>query len=264
MEFSEPQWAGLSAHAAEKGIVFLSSPFSLAAVEMLDRINVPAWKIGAGEVSNSPLLDAVAETGKPVLLSTGMSPWSEIDGAVSRLREHEVPLAVLQCTSAYPCPPERVGLNVLGELRRRYDCPVGLSDHSGTIFASLAAATQGANIIEAHVTFSRECFGPDVPASLTSSELALLREGVRFIETAMSNPVDKDAMADGMADLRAIFNKSVVAAEDLPAGHRLRREDLAFKKPGTGISAAQWQRLVGRIVKHDLNAEHFFADDDLQ
>lgn len=280
MEFTEPQWAELSAHTTEQGLVFLSSPFSLAAVELLERLDVPAWKIGAGEVSNSPMLDAVAATGKPVLLSTGMSPWSEIDAAVGRLRGgarlacreedrraaclHETPLAVLQCTTAYPCPPGQVGLNILGELKTRYACPVGLSDHSGTIYAALAAATLGANIIEVHITLSRECFGPDVPASVTTAELAILREGVRFIESALSNPVDKDALAGGMAELRATFGKSVVAAASLPAGHRLRREDLAFKKPAGGVPAAQWERLVGRVVKHDLDSNHFFADDDFE
>ncbi len=264
MEFTEPQWDELSVHAARQGLIFLSSPFSLAAVELLTRLDIPAWKIGAGEVSNAPLLDAVAATGKPVLLSTGMSPWSEIDAAVERIKDNSTPVAVLQCTSAYPCPPEQVGLNVLAELQARYDCPVGLSDHSGTIYAALAAATLGANIIEVHVTLSRECFGPDVPASVTTAELALLRGGVRFIESALANPVDKDALADGMADLRARFGKSIVAAAELPAGHRLRREDLAFKKPAAGIPAAQWQRLVGRIVKHDLQADQFFVDDDFQ
>src|SRR5207253_2594547 len=116
--------------------------------------------IASGEVGNLPLLDRVAATGKPVILSTGMSPLAEIDAAVDRLQHR--PLAVLQCASAYPCPPELVGLNVMQHLRERYGCAVGLSDHSGTIFPAIAAATLGADVIEVHVTLSREMFGPDV------------------------------------------------------------------------------------------------------
>lgn len=266
MEFTPAQWAGLADHARkkEKELVFLSSPFSLAAVELLQHLDVSAWKIAAGELGSLPMLDAIAESGKPLLLSTGMAAWQEIDAVVSRLQKKDVPLALLQCTTAYPCPPEQLGLNVLQQLRKRYGYPVGLSDHSGKIYAGLAAATLGANILEVHVTFSRECFGPDVPASLTTAELAQLVEGVRFIERAMDHPVDKDSLAAKFGELRRTFGKSVVAARSLDAGRRLAREDLAFKKPGTGLASAQWERLLGRVLKRDVPADHFFNEDDLE
>src|SRR5205085_289216 len=153
MEFPEPAWAELKAHAEERGLWFLSSPFSRAAVDLLERVGVAAWKIASGETGSGDLIDAVLETGRPVLLSTGMSGWSEIDAAVARIVDRGAPLALLQCTSAYPCPPERVGVNVLAEFRRRYGVSVGLSDHSGKIFPGLAAATLGAEVVEVHVTF---------------------------------------------------------------------------------------------------------------
>jgi N,N'-diacetyllegionaminate synthase len=264
MEFTADQWRGLASHAADLGLIFLSSPFSLEAVDLLERLDLQAWKIGAGEVSNLPLLDRVARTGKPVILSSGMSGWSEIDRAVDCVRQAGAPLAVLQCTTAYPCPPEMLGLNVLDQLRERYHCRVGLSDHSGTIYAGLAAASLGAKILEVHVTFSRQSFGPDVPASITMPELRTLVDGTRFIERALESPVDKDRVSEGMGDLRRAFNKSIVAARDLPAGHVLHSDDLRFKKPGTGIPAARAVEFAGRRLKRRVAADALLAEDDLE
>lgn len=264
MEFTEAQWTGLAAHAAERGLDFLSSPFSFEAVDLLERVGVPAWKIGAGEITNTPMLERMARTRKPVLLSSGMTTWAELDAAVTCVRGHGAAVAVLQCTSAYPCPPEQLGLNVIAELRQRYDCPVGLSDHSGTIYAGLAAATLGANLIEVHVAFSRECFGPDVVASITTTELRQLVEGVRFIEQAIANPIDKEEMAKELAPLREMFTKSIVARRDLPAGATLRAEDLTVKKPGTGIPASRLNEIIGRALRVAVKADQLIRESDLQ
>jgi N,N'-diacetyllegionaminate synthase len=264
MEFTETQWQGLAEHVAERGLVFLSSAFSLEAVELLERLHMSAWKVGAGEISNLPMLEQMARTGKPVLLSSGMASWAELDAAVACVRAHDAPVAVFQCTTAYPCPPEKLGLNVLAELRERYGCPVGLSDHSGTIYAGLAAATLGAQLVEVHVTFSRECFGPDVPASLTTAELRQLVDGVRFIERAQAHPVNKEAMAAELAELKRTFGKSIVTARNLPAGHQLTLADLAFKKPGTGISAARVHNVLKRTLKHALPANELLSEDDFE
>lgn len=263
MEFTEEQWRGLKQHASERDLIFLSSPFSNEAVEMLERVGVPAWKIASGEVGNAPMFERIVQTQKPVLLSTGMSPWEEIDQAAARVREADLPLLVFQCTSAYPTPPDKVGLNVLQTLRSRYDCPVGLSDHSGTIYPGLAAAVLGVDMIEVHVTFSREMFGPDVPASLTTDELRQLVEGVRFVEGMLSNSVDKDAVALEMAPLRETFFKSVVATVDIPQGTVLEPQHLTIKKPGTGIPADQLESLIGRRVKRAISRDELLGEDDL-
>jgi len=264
MEFTPEQWSGLARHALERGLVFLSSPFSLEAVDLLERIGVPAWKIGAGEVANLPLLEYLARTRKPVILSSGMSDWSEMDRAIECVRKANVPYAVLQCTTAYPCPPEHLGLNVIAELRQRYGCAVGLSDHSGTIYAGLAAAALGAKMIEVHVAFSRECFGPDVVASITTSELRQLADGVRFIETSLSHPVNKDEVAQTMGGLRRAFGKSIVAARNLPAGHVIGPGDLLFKKPGTGVPAARAEVISGMRLRRAVSADALLAEDDLE
>lgn len=263
MEFTEPQWLGLAEHAREKGLAFLSAPFSIAAVELLERVGVPAWKVGSGETSNTPMLELLARTKKPVLLSSGMSDWGELDRAVQVVRDGGAPVGLYQCTTAYPCPPDRIGLNVLAELRERYRCPVGLSDHSGTIFAGLAAVTLGASMLEVHITFSRGCFGPDVPASVTLEELAELVRGARFIEQAL-RPVDKVAAAAEMEELRRLFTKSVVTVRELPAGHALSRTDLDLRKPGTGWPAARIDELVGRRLARAVPALHLVALADLE
>ncbi len=263
MEFTEDQWLGLAAHAKEKGLDFISSPFSFEAIELLERVGVPAWKIGSGEVNNLPFIERLGKTGVPVLVSSGMSTWAELDAAVNCVRSHKAPVAVFQCTSAYPCPPEQVGLNVLGQLRERYHCPVGLSDHSASIYSGLAAATLGADMIEVHVTFSRESFGPDVPASITTSELKQLVQGVRFIEQILAHPVNKEEMAKDLSELRLIFGKSIVAARDLAAGSILAIEDLAFKKPGTGIPANELETIIGKRLVRALKADDLLAVSDL-
>lgn len=264
MEFSEPQWAALRAHATERGLKFLSSPFSREAVDLLSRVGVHAWKIASGELATPDLFEGIAETGLPVYLSTGMSTLAEVDDAVARVKSRNLALTVMQCTSAYPCGPERVGLNLLEEYRRRYCTPVGLSDHSGTIFPGLAAATLGAAVLEVHVTLSREMFGPDVAASVTTTELRQLVDGVRFIETMMARPVDKDAMAGELGTVRALFTKSVVARADLPPGTVLQPTHLIAKKPGSGIPASRIGQLTGRRVKRHVAADALLSEDDLE
>jgi len=260
--FSRDQWRELRDHADMAGLVFSSSPFSTPAVALLDEIDVDFFKVASGEITNTPMLDAIAETGRPVVISTGMSPWREVDAAVDRLRDR-VPLAVLQCTSEYPCPPERIGLNIIEELRKRYLLPVGLSDHSGTIFPSLAAATVQIAVLEVHLTLSRRMFGPDVPASLTTEELTTVVEGVRYIERAVASPVQKDHLVDGFTNLRNSFMRSPVTTRALDAGHRLTEADIALKKPATGLPSDALPQLIGRKLARALPADHQLSMGDL-
>lgn len=263
MEFTEEQWIGLKRHADESGLIFLSSPFSFEAVDLLNRIGTAAWKIPSGETANVPMLDHMISTGLPIILSTGMSPLSEVDFAVNRVKERDVPLAILQCTTAYPCPPEKVGINMIAFFKRRYDCSVGLSDHSGTIYPGLAAAAIGIQVLEVHLTLSREMFGPDVPASITTDELRQLVKGIRFIEKMMANPVDKEAMAQDAKELRNMFTKSIVARRNIEAGTILTHNDVTLKKPGTGIPAAHLPKIVGRRLKRSIVADTLISDEDL-
>ena len=263
MEFTEEQWRGLKDHAEERGLLFLSSPFSLEAFELLDRVGVAAWKVASGEINNTPVLDAILGNGLPIILSTGMSPLHEVDAAVQRVKQSGLPLAVLQCTSMYPCPAEQVGLNVIEEFRRRYDCAVGLSDHSAVIYPGLAAATLGIQVLEVHVTLNRRMFGPDVIASLTPEELSQLVAGVKYIEKMRSHPVDKTCPSDTVTPLRGIFMKSVVAARDLEAGTLLSAEHLTTKKPGSGLPAGRIPALIGRRLRRSVSRDALLSEDDL-
>jgi len=263
MEFTPEQWAGLKRHCDEAGVIFLSTPFSLRAVDWLQKLETPAWKMASGEINNHALLEACGATGRPVLLSSGMSSFGELEAAVAVLAESKSPVALLQCTTQYPCPPEAIGLNVLAELEQRHGCPTGLSDHSGEIYAGLAAVTLGAKLLEVHATFSKQMFGPDVAASLTLEQISTLLQGIRCVEAMLAAPVDKDAVAVEMEPLRRLFNKSVVLARDLARGTVLEREHLALKKPGTGIPAREIERVIGKKLRRELPADHLLSEEDL-
>ena len=263
MEFTESQWIELKRHADERGLLFLSSPFSVEAVELLERVGVTAWKIASGEIGGSRMFERMAATKLPVLLSTGMSTLQEIDQAVNQIKSRGLPLVVLQCTTAYPCPPEKVGLNLIPFFRDRYETTVGLSDHSGTIFPGLAAATLGVSVLEVHVTMSRDMYGPDVSSSVTVSELKQLVEGVRFIERMKANPIDKDCLAAELQPLRRLFGKSIVARMDLPAGTVLKEEHLTVKKPGHGLSEDKLGLVLNRKLRVALPADALVLEEHL-
>ena len=264
LEFSKDQWARLKEHAEARGLLFLSSPFSIQAFELLSEIGVSVWKIASGEVNNSPLLRHIIDTGNPVILSSGMSDWNELDKAVALICGAGNTFAVLQCTSEYPCPPEKTGLNVLEVLHDRYHCPTGLSDHSGNIFAGLAAAALGAEVLEIHVTLSREMFGPDVPSSITTGELRQLVDGVRSIEKMLANPVRKEVVAAELAPLRQIFTKSIYSSSYLPAGTILNPEHLQLKKPGKGIPAEELPNLIGKKLRRNLQPDELLLLEDFE
>jgi N,N'-diacetyllegionaminate synthase len=259
--FTAQQWKELRSVCEANGIAFLSSPFSLEAVDLLEEVGVGAYKIPSGEVTNWPLLERVAATGKPALLSSGMSSWRELDGAVDILRSSG-PLTIMQCTTAYPCPPERVGLNVITEMRSRYDVPVGFSDHTTGMAAAFAAAALGADVIEKHLTFSRLMYGSDAANAMEPEDFRRLAEGLREIWAMRAAPVDKNDLAP-YRDMKRIFEKSIVTARPLRAGHIIARGDLAFKKPGDGISASRYAEVLGKRAARDLPDEHKLSAADL-
>lgn len=260
--FEKSQWLELAAHAREAGLIFLSSPFSEEAVEWLIECEVPAWKVASGELTNHPMIRRMAQTGKPILISSGLSSWRELDETIQVAFNSKAAVGVFQCTTAYPCPPEQWGLNVLAEMKSRYGCPVGLSDHSGTIVPGIAAVALGASMLEFHVAFSRSQFGPDSRASLTFEDTAELVAGVKQLDVALISPINKDEQAENLCHLHKLFTKSITAARSFVAGHRIKREDLAFKKPGTGISAKCLDMVIGRTLRVDVAADHFFSESD--
>lgn len=264
MEFKDFEWARLHKMARKQGLMFLSSPFSIEAVDLLERVGVEQWKIASGEIGTFPMLKRILKTKKPVILSTGMSPYKEIDKTVRLFRGNGIPVTVLQATSRYPCPFEQVGLNVMLEFRNRYGCPVGLSDHSGTIYPALAAAALGASIIEVHVNIHTGRNNLDASSSLTLADLRRLVEGVRAIEKMLSHPVDKDRQAAALKDMRLLFTKSIVARMDLRAGTVIRETMLNFKKPGTGLSCGEVRRIVKKKLRRAIRKDELILMKDVQ
>lgn len=262
--FTAEQWRELAAHAKELGVVFLSSPFSVEAVELLAGLGVNLWKVPSGELRSRDLFEAMLARGGHFLISSGMSPWQEIDETVALLRSRKAEFTLMQCTTRYPTPLGDVGLNVLEEMRNRYHCPVGLSDHSGTLFPALAAMARGAAVIETHVTFDRRMFGPDVPASLTFDELSFLTRARDAFAEMDANPVDKDALAQSLASVREIFGRSLAPSRALSAGTQLAEGMLVAKKPGGGIPVDAAPDLLGRRLVRDVVPERILSWDDLE
>lgn len=260
--FSPEQWRELKAHCQERGVEFLSSPFSIEAVELLEQVGVARYKIPSGEVTNLPYLEVIAQTGKSVLLSSGMSSWAELDEAVNTILRYHDRLTVLQCTSEYPCPYEQVGLNAMLEMGERYKLLVGLSDHTLTIYASLAAVTLGASVIERHLTFSRLMYGSDARHSLEPDEFADLVRGIRAIETMLASKADKDDIAR-FATMKATFEKSVVSLMDIPAGVLITEAMIGVKKPGTGIPARRFVDVLGKRARRQIPKDTLIREEDL-
>jgi N,N'-diacetyllegionaminate synthase len=262
--FTLEQHKLLFAHSQSKGVEFFSSPFSHAAIELLEQVGVKTYKVPSGEVTNLPYLVRLAQTGKRLILSSGMSTWEELDLAVKTLKENGCgQLVILQCTSEYPCPPEQAGLNIMAEISQRYNCPVGFSDHTIGTAVPVTAAVMGATFIEKHFTLSKKMYGPDAKNSATPEEFAQLVRDIRAVELLKSHPVNKDAKANSLKHMKVTFEKSIVAARDLPVGHVLTEADLAYKKPGDGISSRHWKETIGKKITRAVEADHKFAPGDL-
>ncbi|SDS01383.1 N-acetylneuraminate synthase family protein [Gramella sp. MAR_2010_147] len=263
MQFTPEEWKILKDRCAEKKVEFLASPFSNKAVDLLEELGVERYKIGSGEVNNFLLLEKIANTGKPVILSSGMSSFSELDSTVEFLKERKVPYSILQCTTAYPTQPEQYGLNVIPELRERYKVEVGYSDHSAKKETCIAATTLGAEILEFHAVFSRKSFGPDATSSLEIDEITELVSSVRNISKALMNPVDKSDNRE-YEKLKSIFEKSLAVNKNLRKGHILKFEDMEAKKPkDKGIDAKEFREVMGKKLKNNLNKWDFLKEKDI-
>ena len=263
MEFSLSQWRDIKAHCDEVGLEFISSAFSNAAVDLLEEIGVQRYKVGSGEVNNLLLLEKIALTNKPVILSSGMSSFEELDRSVEFLLSRGIDVSVLQCTTAYPTFPSEWGLNVISVLRDRYGVDIGFSDHSGDIYASLAATALGAKILEFHVVFDKRMFGPDTESSLSIDEVAKVVEGVHSIATSLDYPVDKQDNSK-FDEFKYIFEKSLAVNKNLSVGHKLTLDDLESKKPkGYGIDASCYQDIIGKKLTRDMIQWDFINEEDV-
>jgi len=254
LEMTPAQQASLAAAAARRGLVFFSSVFDEGSVDALAALGVALFKVPSGEITNVPLLRRVADKGKPIILSTGMSTMQEVATAVDAIRDAgDPPLALLHCVSAYPAPAGETNLRAMDTLREAFGLPVGLSDHTVGIAVSVAAVARGACIIEKHFTADRSLPGPDHRASLSPPELRALVDAIRTVEAALGDG-EKGPTASEV-DTRRVARKSLVAARAIASGETLTPELLRIKRPGTGISPAELSRALGRKVRRDLAAD---------
>lgn len=255
VSFSFEEWQGIYKHCADRKIICLNTPLSVKAVEWMDRLGTLAYKVGSGEVETPDIFEAIAKTKKPILLSSGMSSYKMVERAVNWMSGKRLDFALFQCTTKYPTPLEEIGLNVMHEFKERFNCPVGLSDHSANLNVPLLAMAQGADLLEMHVTFSPKAFGPDAIGSLTLDQFSELVKIRKQWQSILNSPVDKDKVAENMGAMLQKFSKSVALRQDFSAGTVLTRDMLTFKKPGTGIPPSEVDDLVGLTLSKDAKAD---------
>ena len=263
MEFNLEEWIGLKSHCDDLGLEFISSPFSCAAVDLLEKVGVNKYKIGSGEISNRLMIDKIGSLNKDVILSSGLSSFNEIERAVNWLKlKGNNKVSILQCTTSYPTKPEEWGLNVIQDLKHKFKVPIGYSDHSGDINCGIAAYILGAEIFEFHCIFDKEMFGPDSRSSLNLKEIKRLKKSIDILNLALNNPIDKSLKGD--VTLKKIFGKSLCVNKKLKSGDIICYEDLESKKPAEkGISAESYQDVIGKKLLIDLNKWDFINQKDL-
>lgn len=238
-------------YAKEKGILFLSSPFDLESIDLLERLGLEIFKIPSGEITNYPYLVKIASLRKKIILSTGMANLSEIEDALEVLQKHGAKdITVLHCNTEYPTPMEDVNLSAMLTIRDAFKVPVGYSDHTEGIEIPIAAVAIGAKVIEKHFTLDKLMEGPDHRASLEPKELQAMVAAIRNIEQAMGN--GKKTPSDSEKKNKAVVRKSIVAARDIREGELLTEENLTVKRPAGGLSPMRWREVLSQVAKRDF------------
>lgn len=255
--------AALKTYVEDLGMIFISTPFSRAACDFLETLDVPAYKIGSGEADNLPLIRHIASKGKPVIMSTGMQTIETIRASVRILEDSGVDYALLECTNLYPSPPEIVSLQGVTDLRAAFpNAVVGFSDHSIGPEMALASVALGACILERHFTDTRYRKGPDISCSMDPSELRHLIDRSREIHTALHNPKQRTPAEE---DVYRFARASVVADKDLPAGHIITESDIWARRPGSGeIAGFDFDKVVGRTLKVAVTRNRQLKWDDFE
>ena len=251
LELSEQAHLKLFAYCRQRGIVFLSSPFDEASADFLYELGVPAFKIGSGELTNLPLLEHIACKKRPIVLSTGMAGLREVETAVRAIRRAgNDQIVLLHCVTQYPADPSTVNLRAMETMRKKFNVPVGFSDHTRGIEAAIGAAALGAAVIEKHFTLDRKMPGPDQRASLEPRELAAMVYAIRIVQVALGDGRKKPQAAE--LKVAAVARKSLVAARAIRKGARLQKADIAIKRPGTGLPPSQSRAVLGRVAKANI------------
>lgn len=244
----------LMAYANERGVMFLSSAFDLESIDLLVDLGLELFKVPSGEITNLPYLRKIAQTGKPVVLSTGMSTLADIEMALEVLRENgATDITVLHCNTEYPTPMKDVNLTAMNGIRDAFKVPVGYSDHTLGIEIPTAAVALGAVMIEKHFTLDKTMEGPDHKASLEPAELKAMVDAIRNLEVALGDGVKR--LSESEKKNVGIARKSLVAKTDIAAGDVFSEDNLTIKRPGTGLSPMEWDNVIGTKALKDYAAD---------
>jgi sialic acid synthase SpsE len=259
-------WKEIKNYCDQKGILFFSTTMSRGAAQLLNEVGIQLWKVGSGDILDFVMLDHLASTKKPIILSSGMSTLEELDQAISFLKKRSAETALLHCVSRYPCPPEALALGTIPFLKKRYDIPIGFSDHSIGIDSALAAVALGATIIEKHFSLARDLWGADHKVSMTPAELKALVQGIREIEASPAKAEEylgkesakralgkaAKVLQEEEAVFRPIFRKALMAGMALPAGAVIAAEHLYAMRPqvyAKGLPSEKYEEVLGRKTK---------------
>lgn len=254
LELTEDMHRELQAYCLERNIMFLSTPFDLESIKYLDKAGIEIMKIPSGEITNYPYLVKMAETGKPIILSTGMSELNEVERAVEILRQNGAKdITVLHCNTEYPTPFADVNLKVMLTIKDKLKLKVGYSDHTMGIEVPIAAVAMGANVIEKHFTLDKNMDGPDHKASLEPQELKAMVSAIRNIEKAMGNGIKSPSCSEKKNI--SIIRKSIVAKKPICKGEIFTEDNLTVKRPGNGISPMCWNDLMGKMASKDFEID---------
>jgi len=253
----------LKAYAKKKGIIFFSTPFSISDARRLIALGIPVIKVGSSDTNNIPQLRVIAASKLPIILSTGMSDLAEIQRSVKAIRKAgDDKIVVLQCTTQYPAEDKNINLRAMRVMREALQVPIGYSDHTSGIEVSLAAVALGACVIEKHITLDRGLPGPDHFASLEPAEFKALVRGIRRVEKALGLP--RKVITRDEKVIARVARKSIVAARPLAKGVRIKESDMAYKRPGTGLSPADADKLVGKSMRRAIAKDEQFSRSHIQ
>jgi len=256
MEFTKSQWIALKKYTESKGLIFLCTPFSEFAVDLLDSIGVIGWKIGSAEASQKWLIDKIIQTGKPIIFSTGMSQIDDIDLIYSNLKEHNVKFAILHCMSMYPTPLDKIGIHNIREYSERYEVPIGLSDHSGVIWPSIYAIVNNAKIIEVHIKLNNLAFGPDTTSSLSVLQIKEIVEARDAFYIMENSRINEYKLSADLSNNQKIFSRSIALDANYKKGTKIEKGMILMKKPGTGISEKDITNIIGKTLSKDYDCHY--------
>lgn len=256
LELSFRDFTYLKSYCDKAGIVFLSTPFDLESINFLNSIDIPFWKIASGEITNLPFLVKIAETRKPVIMSTGMCEVNEIEKALTVLKSNGTHgIKLLHCNTEYPTPFSDVNLRAMVFMHKHFNVEVGYSDHTKGIEVPIAAVALGATVIEKHITLNCKMEGPDHKASIEPAEFSAMVSSIRHIEEALGDGMKTVSLSERKNLI--IARKSIVARRRIKAGELFSEENLTVKRPGNGICPMRWYDVIGLISKRD------FSEDEL-